>query len=157
MSIRSFVLFLIDSHGGYESDEEEDNLHNLIVGDYIVQGIDEQLFHKGKNNRVVSLRGKGIEQVRKFLEDFHGKHLQIIIIYVGSNDLTNDSPEAVNRAFESLVEYVKHKFINSKILLSFPLQRVDNIRLNENLDRLTRLLRNVCNKNNVIYIANNNF
>ena len=121
-----------------------------------MQGIDEQLFHKGKNNRVVSLRGKGIEQVRKFLEDFHGKHLQTIIIHVGSNDLTKDSPEAVNRGFESLAEYVKYKFINSKILISFPLQRVDNIRFNENLERLTRLLRNVCNKNNVSYIANNN-
>ena len=46
---------------GYESDKEEDNLHNLIAGDSIVQGIDEQLFHKRKNKRVVSLRGKGIE------------------------------------------------------------------------------------------------
>ena len=141
---------------GYGSDEEEDNLHNLIAGNSIVQGIDEQLFHKGKNNKVVSLRGKGIEQVRKFLEDFHGKDPQTIIIHVGSNDLTKDSPEAVNRAFESLVEYVKHKFINSKILISFPLQRVDNIRFNENLDKFTRLLRNVCNKNHVSYIASNN-
>ena len=104
---------------GCESDEDKDNLHNLIVGDSIVQGINEQLFHKGKNNRVVSLRGKGIEKVRKFLEDFHGKHPQTIIIHVGSNDLTKESPEAVNRAFESLVEYVKHKFINSKILIFF--------------------------------------
>ena len=38
-----------------------------------MQGIDEQLLYKGKNNKVVSLRGKGIEQIRKFLEDFHGK------------------------------------------------------------------------------------
>ena len=66
---------------GYESDEEEDNLHNLIVGGSIVQGIDEQLFHKGKNNKVVSLRGKGIEEVRKFLEDFHGKDPQTIMAY----------------------------------------------------------------------------
>ena len=51
---------------GYESDEEDDNLHYLVVGDSVVQGIDEQLFHKGKNNKVVSLRGKGIERVRKF-------------------------------------------------------------------------------------------
>ena len=117
---------------GYENDEEEDNFHNLIVGDSIVQGIDEQLFNKGKNNRVVSLRGKGIEQVRKFLEDFHGKKPQTVIIHVGSNDLTKDSPEA----FESFVAYVKHKFINGKIVISFPLQRVDHIRFNENLDRL---------------------
>ena len=126
---------------------------------HIIIIIDEQLFHKGKNNGFVSLRGKGIEQVRKFLEDFHGKHLQTIIIHVikiKSNDLTKDSPEAVYRAFELLVEYFKHKFINSKILISFLLQKVDNIRFNENLDRLTRLLRNVCNKNNVSYIANNN-
>ena len=35
---------------GYESDEKEDNLHNLIDGDSIVQGINEQLFYKGKEH-----------------------------------------------------------------------------------------------------------
>ena len=147
-------LVLKDS-GGCESDEEEDNLHNLIIGDSIVQGIDEQLFHKGKNNKVASLRGKGIEQVRKLFEEFHGKDPLTIVIHVGSNDLTKDSPEAVNRAFESLVEYVKHKFINSQILISFPLEGVDNFRVSQNLDRFTRLLKNVCNKNIVSYTANN--
>ena len=54
----------------YESDEEEDNLHNPNAGYFIVQGIDEQLFHKAKNNEVVSLRAKGKEHVRKLLNMF---------------------------------------------------------------------------------------
>ena len=76
-----------------EMDEEEDNLHHLIMRDSVIQGTDEQLFHKRKNNEVVfSPRGKGIKHVRKFLESFYGKDPRTVNIHTRSNDLTKDSP-----------------------------------------------------------------
>ena len=52
----------------YDRDDRSNNendIHHLIIGDSIIQRIKGSLFHKGKNTQVVSLRGKGVTEVKE--------------------------------------------------------------------------------------------
>ena len=68
------------------TDRRPIDLQHLIIGDSIIQGIKEQVFHKRQRTKVVSLKGKGINEVRNYIErmSLQGKDPQNIIIHVGS-------------------------------------------------------------------------
>ena len=46
-----------------------ETIEHLIIGDSLVQGIKENLFHKNTTTKVVPLRGKGIKQAYEFLDE----------------------------------------------------------------------------------------
>ena len=66
-----------------------DNIAHLIIGDSIIQGINENKFHKNFGMKVASLRGKGIIEVHEYLDQviFKRGNPKNIIIHTGSNDV----------------------------------------------------------------------
>ena len=83
-----------------------DDLQYLIIGDSIVQGIKNQQFHKGQNTKVISLRGKGLQEVRKYFQSvlLEGSQPKNIVIPVGSNDILNDTAENFIKEYETLMK-----------------------------------------------------
>ena len=67
----------------------QDNTEHLIIGDLIIQDINENKFHKNFGMKVVSLRGKGIIEVHEYLDQviFKRGNPKSIIIHTGSNDI----------------------------------------------------------------------
>ena len=45
-----------------------ESVQHLIIGDSLVQGIKENLFHKNAATKVVPHRGKGIKEAYEFLD-----------------------------------------------------------------------------------------
>ena len=72
----------------YDRDDRstnENDIHHLIIGDSIIRE-KGSLFHKGKNTQVVSLRGKGVTEVKEYIQKMSTQPKNIII-HCGSNDL----------------------------------------------------------------------
>ena len=109
-----------------------DDLQHLIVGDSIVQGIKNQQFHKGQNTKVISLRGRGLQEVRKYFQSvlLEGSQPKNIFIHVGSNDVLNDTAENFIKEYETLIEEIKIKFQDSKLFVSLIIQKVNNEHFN---------------------------
>ena len=105
-----------------------DDLQHLIVGDSIVQGIKNQQFYKGQTTKVISLRGKGSQEVRKYFQSvsLEGSQPKNIFIHVGSNDVLNDTAEKFKKEYETLIEEIKIKFQDSKLFVSLIIQKVNN-------------------------------
>ena len=82
--------------------KEIKRLDYLTIGDSLVHGIDEKLFHKGKSTKIVSLREKRLKEVTEFITK-SSLEPGNIIIYCGSNDLTKGSVEEVNDQFKELI------------------------------------------------------
>ena len=110
-----------------------DDLQHLIIGDSIDQGIKSQQFHKGQNTKVISLRGKGLQEVRKYFQSvlLEGSQPENIFIHVGSNDVLNDTAENFIKEYESLIEEIKIKFQDSKLFVSLIIQKVNNGHFNK--------------------------
>ena len=106
-----------------------ESVEHLIIGDSLVQGIKETLFHKNATTKVVSLRGKGIKEVYEFLDKaiFTEGKPKNIIIHIGSNDLTEvksvEEGKNLEIKYEELISMVKKKFDSSKIIISMVINR----------------------------------
>ena len=140
------------------SDRRLIDLQHLIVGDSIIQGIKEQIFHKGQRTKIVSLKGKGMNEVRDHIErmSIQGKDPQNITIHVGSNDLNHYSPELLSKKFEDLIEYIQEKLRFSKILISLVLQKMGNYQFNRKAREVNQLLKDLCMNKKVSYVFHNN-
>ena len=134
------------------------DLQHLIIGDSIIQGIKEQVFHKGKRTKVLSLKGKGINAVRDYIErmSLQGKDPQNIIIHVGSNDLNHYSLALLSKEFEDLIEYIQEKHRFSKILICLVSQKMGNYQFNRKAREVNQLLKDLCLNKNVSDVFHNN-
>ena len=67
-----------------------ESIEHLIIGDSLVQGIKENLFHKNATTKVLPLKGKGIKEAYEFVDKaiFTKGKPKNIITHIGSNDLT---------------------------------------------------------------------
>ena len=73
-------------YDGDNPSNNENDIHHLIIGHSIIQGIKGSLFHKGKSTQVVSLRGQGVTEVKEYIQKMSTQPKNIII-HCGSNDL----------------------------------------------------------------------
>ena len=131
-----------------------DDLQYLIVGDSIVQGIKNQQFHKGQNTKVISLRGRGLQEVRKYFQSvlLEGSQPKNIVIHVGSNDVLNDTAENFIKVYETLIEEIKIKFQDSKLFVSLIIQKVNNEHFNKKSAYFNKLLKEMSTKMNISFI-----
>ena len=94
------------------------SIEHLIIGDSIIQGINENRFHKNFGTKVVSLRGKGTFEVHQYLDQvlFKRGNPKNIIICTRSNDIKKLTIDEMENKYEELIEFVKNKFSTSKII-----------------------------------------
>ena len=78
-------------------------LEHLIIGDSIIQNISNDKFHKSKKTKIITQRGKGIDNVKDYLQqtELDPKNL---IMHTGSNDIANMDIDNVKEKFESLFD-----------------------------------------------------
>ena len=142
----------------YDRDDQsknENEIHHLIIGDSIIQGIKGSLFHKGKNTQVVSLRGKGVTEVKEYIQKMSTQPKNIII-HCGSNDLVKSTSEDVSNKVAILIDIIKEKFKNSKILISIPLYRLGNEPFNRKIQKFGSLVKELCMEKRVTFMFHNN-
>ena len=137
------------------------SVEHLIIGDSLVQGIKETLFHKNATTKVVSLRGKGIKEVYEFLDKviFTEGKPKNIIIHIGSNDLTKvksvEEGKNLEIKYEELISMVKKKFDSSKIIISMVINRF-NEEFNRKAQTFNTAIKAICKNLKVLYLFHNN-
>ena len=130
-------------------------LEHLIIGDSIIQNISSDKFHKGKKTKIITQRGKGIDNVMDYLHqtELDPKNL---IIHTGSNDIANMDVDNVKEKFESLFDIIIKKFKNSKVYISVPINRYGNSSFNRNISKLGTFIKEICIKNGGTFMFHNN-
>ena len=117
---------------------------NLAHGDSIVKRISYKLFIKSQSTLKIALNGKGTRDNHHFVNETLqlDKEPKNIIIHVGTNDLNNGiSPPKVIEIMNSLTSSIKHKFPNSKVILSSVLSRQNNLSFNSQMNSYNDLLQ----------------
>ena len=131
-----------------------DDLQHLIVRDSIVQGIKNQQFHKGQNTKVISLRGKGLQEVTKYFQSvsLEGSQPKNIFIHVGSYSVLNDTAEKFRKEYETFIEEIKIKFQDSKLFVSLIIQKVNNEHFNKKSAYFNKLLKEMSREMSLSFI-----
>ena len=127
---------------------------NLTLGNSIVKRISCKLFIKGQSTLKIALSEKGTSDIHHFVNEALqlDKEPKNIFIHVGTNDLNNGiSPPKVIEMMNSLTSSIKHKFPNSKVILSSVLSRQNNLSVNSQMNSYNDLLQQFCAKNNFLY------
>ena len=138
-----------------------ESVEHLIIGDSLVQGIKETLFHKNATTKVVSLTGKGIKEVYEFLDKaiFTEGKPKIIIIHIGSNDLTKvksvEEGKNLEIIYEEMISMVKKKFDSSKIIISMVINRF-NEEFNRKAQTFNTAIKSISKNLKVLHLLHNN-
>ena len=94
----------------------------LLIGTSIIKDVEPGRMFRDKHVIKHVLEQKTIEGAKKYISDLRGKY-NCILLQVGSNDLENSSPEAVNMGISDVVDLLKTKQPDAKILVSGILPR----------------------------------
>ena len=129
-------------------------LEHLIIGDSIIQNISSDKFHKGKKTKIITQRGKGIDNVMDYLHQTE-LDLKNLIIHTGSNDIANMDIDNVKEKFESLFDIIIKKFKNSKVYISVPINRYGNSSFNRNVSKLGTFVKEICIQHGATFMFHN--
>ena len=132
---------------------------NLILGDPIVKRISYKLFIKGQSTLKIAFSGKGTRNIHHFVNETLqlDKEPKNIFIHVGTNDINNGIllPKVIE-IMNSLTSLMKHKFPNSKVILSLVLSRQNNLSFDSQMNSYNDLLQQFCAENNFVFCDNSN-
>ena len=138
-----------------------ESVEHLIIGDSLVQGIKENLFHKNAATKVVSLRRKGIKEAYEFLDKaiFTKGKPKNIIIHIGPNDLTKvklvEGGKNLGIKYGELISMVKKKFDSLKIIISMVINRF-NKEFNRKPQTFNTAIKAICKNLKVLYLFYDN-
>ena len=96
----------------------------------------------------MSLRGKGVTEVKEYIQKMSTQPKNIII-HCGSNDFIKNTSEDVKNKVAILIDIIQEKFKNSKILISIPLYRLGN---DKKTQKFGSLVKELCIAKSDIYI-----
>ena len=124
----------------------------MIVGDSILNCIEESKLSKARHIRVQPIPGGKIDDVKENLNDFLHEELQKLIIHVGTNNAMTDTPKEI---FEKLI-LLKHQ--NKSILpkcvvtISNLIMKTDEPKAFKTNEEINRLIKPA----NINFVENSN-
>ena len=133
---------------------------HIVIGDSIVSGVSYKRFVADESTLKISLRGKGIKEVHRYISDKLNnlsKDPSNIFIHVGSNDLQNGtSPENLLTLTEELGGCLIHHFPHSTKIFSSVINRIGNDGFNQSAKVYSNLLADLCKPNGFCFSTNSN-
>ena len=124
----------------------------LIVGDSIINGIEESRIKKNFPVKVRSYQGAKISDMYDYLTPLLKKEPTYIFLHVGSNNSPNEDSTTILDKFLLLKMHIKVILPNVKIYLSCPVLRMDDAKANLTLRHFTNKLKAL----NIDVIINDN-
>ena len=67
----------------------------LIVGDSMVNGIEEIKLSKSRHIRVQQIPGGKVEDIQQNLKDLLRENQKTVMIHAGTNNVTTDTPQMI--------------------------------------------------------------
>ena len=111
----------------------------MIAGDSILNGIDEKRL--GKDIKCRAFPGAVINDMHYYLTPLLQKKPTFVILHVSSNDSINKSADAMIDELLQLKYFIEQH--GSKVIISYPVLRMDNNEANYALEELRAKLREI--------------
>ena len=113
----------------------------LVVGDSLLNGIEESKLSKSRHIRVQPISGGKIEDIRSNLNDLLHADLQHIILHIGTNNAVTETPTEIFNKLLSLKEEIVEKLPSCNIIISNPTKRTDDVTAHKTNEEVIRLIK----------------
>ena len=97
----------------------------LIVGDSMLNGIEESKLSKTRHIRVQPIPGGKIDDIKENLNDLLHEELQKVIIHVGTNNAMTDTPKEIFEKLISLKHQIESILPKCEVTISNLIMRTD--------------------------------
>ena len=143
-----------DKTSSQGNDERNDKKKVVVTGDSLLNGINERGLSKPHKVNVQNFPGGTSETILEELDTLVASEPDCIIIYAGTNDLTNGI-NSLNSVKKN-VKKVKQTSANTKVVFSSLITRKDKKDLDKKVQDTNNRLKNYWAQTNNDYIDNNN-
>ena len=131
------------------------NCTRCVIGDSIIQGLDERRL--GKNNKNVKVRcfpGSTIDDMFHCCKPITKKNPSFIILHVVTNDADKYTSREILKTLLSLKSFIQSELSTCKIILSTPTFRIDKGKCAVLIKHFNKQLRNlnkdILNNDNIL-------
>ena len=113
----------------------------LVVGDSLLNGIEESKLSKSRHIRVQPISGGKIEDIRSNLNDLLHADLLHIILHIGTNNAVTETPTEFFNKLLSLKEEIVEKLPSCNIIISNPTKQTDDVTARKTNEEVNRLIK----------------
>ena len=113
----------------------------LVVGDSMVNGIEESKLSKASNIRVQPIPGGKIEDKQQNLKDLLHEDLETVIIHAGTSNGTTDTPQMIVDKLITLKRNIEGSLPKYHVIVSNLIARTDNTKANSTIRKTNRLIK----------------
>ena len=113
----------------------------VVVGDSLLNGIEESKLSKDRHIRVQPISGAKIKDISKNLDELIHNDLKTIILHVGTNNTVEDTPEDIYNDLISLKTKIEDKIPNCQVLISCLIRRSDNVKANKTAEKVNNFIK----------------
>ena len=113
----------------------------LVVGDSLLNGIEESKLSNDRHIRVKPISGAKIKDISNNLDELTHNDLEIIILPVGTNNKVEDTPEDIYNNLMSLKTKIEDKIPNCQVLISCLVRPNDNVKANKTAEKVDNFIK----------------
>ena len=113
----------------------------LVVGDSMVNGIEESILSKALHIRVQPIPGGKIEDIQQNLKDLLHEDLEAVIIHAGTNNATTDTPQMIVDELITLKQNIEESLPKYRVIICNLIVRTDNTKANSTIRKSNRLIK----------------
>ena len=124
----------------------------LIVGDSMLNGIEESKLSKTRHIRVQPIPGGKIDDIKENLNDLLHEELQKVIIHVGTNNVMTDTPKEIFEKLTSLKHQIESILPKCEVTISNLILRTDEPKAAKINEEVLRLIKSA----NINFVENGN-
>ena len=108
-----------------------------IVGDSMLNGLDERKMKKGNGNvKVRAHPGATVTDMLDYLKPISRKQPSHLILHAGTNDIKSQTPVEIIGNFEKVKDMIVNESPETRLVISSLILRNDNIELNSKIRSL---------------------
>ena len=113
----------------------------LVVGDSMVNGIDESKLSKTRHIRVQPIPGGKIEDTKQNLKDLLHKDLETVIIHAGTNNAITDTPQTIVDKPITVKRNIEGSLSKCRVIIRKLIVRTDNTKANTTIQNTNRSIK----------------
>ena len=113
----------------------------LVLGDSMVNGLEESKLSKTRHIRVQPILGGKAEDIQQNLKDLLHEDLEVVIIHVGTNNVTTDTAQMIVDKLITLKRNIEGSLPKCRVITSKLIVRTDNTKANTTIRNKNRLIK----------------
>ena len=113
----------------------------LVVGDSMLNGIEESKLSNTHHIRIQPIPGGKIEDIQQNLKDLLHEDLETVIIHAGTNNATTDTPQMIVDKLITLKQNIEGSLPKYRNIISNLIVGTDNTKANSTIRKTNRLIK----------------